>query len=467
MSTANAKKGQPCVGYMDIGDPRHPPETVEAIVSRGREIAAALRAKDVKVIEAEQLVATEPVARAAVERLKAAGAEGIVIRCAWFLRANVIAGIAQYAYPTPVILWAVENPNDVGYEGLALSHGALDEIGMPHQYHYGDLGDDGLAPVVAWAKACHIKASLLGAIYGEIGGRSLEMMPASSDDNQLRKIFGLHVDPLEQWTLIRRAETVPESAWKPIVERVRAECKVVDASPETLEKSAKLYVAGSEIIRERGWSFAGIQCQMEMIDNYLGPCLPVALWNEEGFVVSCETDVNNALSMYVGHKITGQATMFCDIFYMDPRARVIHALNCGTGAPSLAGGPQNVECHEQFPGQGSWDEENQCSLCKGGACYQFTLTPGPVTIVRFGRIDGRYVVHLTEGEAIPHKFDPTEVHGLTAVWPFAYVQLPPSADPLTFLGHMRSHHATIARGHIADAVRRFAAMCNIGVLEQR
>ena len=466
MNAQEDQNEQPRIGYFEVADPRLEPDHRKRILERGRECIAMLREKGLDVIEAGEVITGEPQVREAVARLWNEGAQGILIRCAWFLRANVIAGAAQYAESLPVMLWAVANPNDVSFEGLALSHGSLDEIGMPHQTHYDALTEEGVEPVVAWAKACRLKRLFLGAVYGEVGGRCLEMIPGSSDPNQLRKLFGIHVDPMEQWTMIRRAEEIPESEWKPVIERVREEFKVVDADERSLERSAKLYIAGSRIFEERGWSFAGIQCQLEMIDNYLSPCLPIALWNEEGFVVSCETDINNALSMFVCRHTTGRAAMFSDMFYLDPEKRIIHALNCGTGAPSLGGGPKHSEIHEQTPFQGTWDEENQCSLCNGGACCRFTLSPGPVTMVRFGRIDGCYVVHLVEGEAIPHEFNPKEVGGLTAIWPFGYVKLTEDTDPQLLLTHMRSHHATLTHGHIAEVVRRFAAMCDVEVLEQ-
>jgi len=456
----------PRIGYLDVADPRLPAEMQKTILGKGKECASLLRSEGLDIVEAGGMVTTESEARRVVSEMRNREVDGIIVRCAWFLRANVVAGVSQYAESLPVMLWAVANPNDTSFEGLALAHGSLDEIGARHHLHYGRLTSDDVAPVVAWAQACRIKRMLVGAVYGEIGGRCLEMLPGSSDPNQLRKLFGIHVDPLEQWTLIRRAEEVPESEWKPVVDRVRDEYKVVDASDEALARSAKLYVAGNAIFEERGWTFAGIQCQLEMIDNYLAPCLPVALWNEEGFTVSCETDVNNALGMLVCREITGRPPMFADLFYLDPERRVLHCLNCGTGAPSLGGGPEKVEVHDQTPLQGTRDEATGRSLCKGGACSQFILQPGPVTIVRFGRIDGRYVIHLARGEAIPHEFDPEEVSGLTRIWPFAYIQLPPGTDAGIFLRNMRSHHAVISPGEIVDPVSRFADQVGIEVIGQ-
>lgn len=453
----------PKIAYCDIADPRLGPDMHQKILERGRELSDALKKSGVEVVLADKVISDEREGAVFAERARSSGCCGVIIRLAWFHRANVPVGIAQHS-GLPCLLCALSNPNDTGFEGLALAHGALDEVGIPHQIRFGDIDKDNLGKIADWIKACYAKRCFWGATYGEIGGRCLEMLPGSSDYNQLRKIFGFHVDPMEQWTLIHEAEKVPETQWRPVVKDWRKRFKSVKANDESMNRSARLYLAGKKIFAERNWDFAGIQCQLEMIDNYLAPCLPVAMWNEDGFTVSCETDMNNALGMFMIQKMTGKPGMFSDIFHFDREKHQIHALNCGTAAPYLAGGAEKVNIVEQTPYQGTWDEKKQCSLCKGGACNQFIMQPGPVTIIRFGRIDGKYVLHVVEGEAVKHKFDPNELRGITAVWPFAYVQLPESLDAEQFISSLRSHHAVIARCDIATAAREFAKLMNIPLL---
>ncbi|GEM_PF-1160716 len=454
---------RPRVGYVDVGDPRFDPQSREGLLQDGDRHVQALADAGLDVVRHRKVVVSHATALEAIQAVHQGGVCGLVVRCAWFLRSHTIATLAQQSC-LPVLLWAVPNPDDASYEGMALAHGALDELGINHEIHYGPAEAPRLGIVAAWARACLAKDAFMGAVYGEMGGRCLEMLPGSSDPNQLRKLFGIHVDPMEQFTLVRRAEDVPESAWRPVVDRVRASFRSVEATERSLERSARLYVAGGDLFRERAWSFAGIQCQLELIDSYLAPCLPVALWNEEGFVVSCETDVNNALGMFLCQNMTGRPAMFSDIFYMNPDERMIHVLNCGTAAPSVGGGAQRVNIREQTPLQGSWDEERQCSLCQGGACSQFILPEGPVTLVRFGRIDGEYVVHLARGTAVAHAFNPNELKGITQIWPFGYIRLQDEVSPESFTRHLRSHHTTVWRGDHAQAVRQFARLYGIPVL---
>ncbi len=453
----------PKVAYFDIADPRLGHELHKKIIQKGQIFIDALKKQSIELLNVGKVIDTEICIPSIIDKIKADGACGIIIRTAWFHRSNVPVAIAQYS-GLPCMLCAFPNPDDTGFEGLALAHGALDEIGLRHSLNYGFTEPESMDKIISWIKACYAKKRFYGSVYGEIGGRCLEMIPASSDYNQLRRIFGIHVDNIEQWTLIRRAENIEKEEWLPVVKNWRKIFKNIECKNETLEKSAKLYLAGKKIFVEKNWDFAGIQCQLEMIDNYLAPCLPVAMWNEEGFTVSCETDINNALGMYLVQSITGKPGMFCDIYHFDEMNCRIHALNCGTAAPYIAGGHSNIKIVEQTPMQGTWDEKNKCSFGKGGACTKFVMPDGPVTILRFGRIAGEYVMHIAKGDAVKRIPDKFKLEGLGEIWPFAYIGLKEEKTAMVFLEKMRSHHAVIARGDCFDAIKDFAEILNIKIL---
>lgn len=450
---------KPVVGYLDIADPRLGPLMPE-IFKTGKDLTALLTAQGLKVISARQVIDTEPKAREAVEQMRRQGACGVVLRIAWFHRSNVTVAAAQCGLPC--FLWTVCNRNHAGLVGLGVAHGALDEVGLNHQLHYGEPAADEVRPIIAWAQACRVKQALWGAVYGEVGGRCLEMIPMSADDNQLRKLFGVHVDPIEQWNLIHRAEAVDKQRVQAQVKQWRKAFKSIHCAARSLERSARIYLAGKELFRERGWAFAGIQCQLEMIDNYLAPCLPIAKWNDDGLIIACENDINNALGMFLIKHATGRPAMFADVQHYDLNRNIIRLLNCGTNASTLAGGDRNVELRECPPAQGSWDPVKRRSMCQGGACSHFLLPPGPVTIVRLGRIDGRYVLHLVEGEAVQEEHNPKELLGICGVWPFAYVR--PRCTPDEFIHKMRAHHCTVATTPCADIVREFARLYRIEIL---
>lgn len=451
----------PKIGYLTIADPRLGPQLFAEIMQASAAYAKKLQQAGIELLAENQVVDTEAKARQAVETMRAKGAGGLILRIAWFHRSNVTACSAQNS-GLPCFLWALPNRNDASLIGLGVAHGALDELGIRHGLHYGDDRPESLAKIKDWASACAVKQALMGAVYGEIGGRCLEMIPMSSDDNQLRKLFGIHVDPMEQWTLVRLAEKIPAPLVRKKVAEWQAQFKLLRCQKRALERSARIYLAGKTVFAEKKWSFAGIQCQPDLIDNYLAPCLPIALWNDEGFVIACENDINNALGMFVAQRMTGRAVMFADIQHYDLDQNIIRLLNCGMAPPSLVGGLSNVELHDCPKEQGSWDEKKQKSLCQGGACTHFVLPAGEVTLVRFGRIDGRYVIHLVEGEALSLPHDRRELLGIAGVWPFAYVR--PRAEPEGFLRNMRAHHCVIVPEACAAGIRELADLYQIEIL---
>lgn len=457
----NAYDCKPLIGYLDVADPRLGPKMFRDILKDSARNIAWLKAAGIRVKAAGIVVDTEPRARQAVEQMRRAGVCGILIRTAWFHRSNVTAGIAQQA-GVPCCLWAVPSRQDASLIGLGVAHGALDEIGANHQLFYGGLEDGTRASLQQWARACAARADFQGAVYGAIGGRCLEMLPMSSDENQLRRMFGMHIDPVEQWTLIHRAQAVPAARVRPLVKKWRASFKSIACAPRALERSARLYAAGTDLFEERGWSFAGIQCQPDLIDNYLAPCLPIALWNDAGFIVACENDINNALGMFLLGRLAGRPAMFGDVQYIYRERNLVRILNCGMAAPSLAGGTRQVELHDCPVVQGTWDEQRKKYLCQGGACTHFVLPAGPVTVARFGRIKGRYVIHLARGMAVDEPHDRSDMGGIAGVWPWAYIRL---ASPWQdFVRNMRAHHCCVAPADCAAGVLEFARLFDMEVL---
>jgi len=101
-------------------------------------------------------------------------------------------------------------------------------------------------------------------------------------------------------------------------------------------------------------------------------------------------------------------------------------------------------------------------LCKGGACPHFILPPGPVTLARFGRIAGRYVLHLCRGESFAYPHDPKSLLGIGAVWPFAYVKIQQDMD--CFIRNLRAHHMCIVPGDWLLEMQTLARLWRVDVL---
>ena len=455
-------KSSPKIGVIALVDPRVPREAREDILRR-HAIRERLTSIGIEVVGGEELLEDEEQVCEQLRRLRDAEVSGLILYTAWFLRSNTVARAALDCH-VPVMVWTQPDEKTAALVGLGVAHGALEEIGFDHRVLCGPWDAATQREIAVWAKACHVKSCMSRARYGQWGARCLSMLPADTDPNQWRWKFGIDVQQEEQWTLIHRAEQIPDSAASTLVSQWATEFKRVDASTDSLLRSAKLYLAGKEFIEEYQWTFVGVKCQFELIDNYVSPCLPVSLWNDEGIVASCESDMNAALTMFVLYAFSKRPSMFSDVSNIDFEAGVVRFLNCGTAATDLAGGKENVILTECPKFQGTADKKTGQSLCKGGACTHFIMDPGRVTLARFGRIKGEYVLYVCGGEAVKYpRHDPEAILGAGALWPWAYVR--PDEPLKDFVRHLRAHHICVARGDWVTELRELAGLLDVRVLD--
>ncbi len=131
----------------------------------------------------------------------------ILIRTDWFTRSNVTAGIAQQA----ACCAAQGRAHGAGCLADRPGRGAWRAGRNRHNSPVVRWGlEDGTRSITWRSKARAARpARFPGAVYGAIGGRCLEMLPMSLDETSCAGYRRMHVDPVEQWTLIHRAQAVP------------------------------------------------------------------------------------------------------------------------------------------------------------------------------------------------------------------------------------------------------------------
>ena len=205
----------PSVGLLPVMDPRIEPELQVKLLGH-LQLAEKLRSLGIDVVWPGRVVTTEEDAVEQVDKMQAAGVCGIIYFTGWFLRANVIVGAAQHSH-LPLMVWSIPNLDDASLIGFGVTHGSLDEVGIPHEIVCDVWNEASQRKMLAWSRACRVKQLAASARYGHIGGKCLSMMTADADANQWRRQFGIDVDHAEQWTLIHEAEAIPEAEIQPCV----------------------------------------------------------------------------------------------------------------------------------------------------------------------------------------------------------------------------------------------------------
>jgi len=380
-----------------------------------------------------------------VEYAKKQKADCIIYLVAtWVYAPDIITAVQMINMPT--IIWGVPEPASFSSVGANVIHGSLDELGLKHKLAYGDTNDvETINEILAFSRAAMAVQSLKMSRLGLIGGgHTIGSYPTSSDPNQIKRIFGVEVEHVDQLVLLERAKAIKENEAHHIYEEIKQEYGLINVPDEAMIKSIKVYVALKQMVQDYKFNFVAVKCLEEFISTFTSCCLAVALINDDGIVTACQGNLNAALSMMIMNILTGQPVIFSDVNVIEKKTGIARLVNCGSMPPSLAKKKKEVDWGYQYEymGQGR------------GACTVFCCKAGKVTFGTLGRIKGDYVMQIATGEAFEK---PKEALAeVRDIWPQAFIKL--NCKPLDFYYNLRSNHSVVGYG---DVTQELIYLCDL------
>jgi L-fucose/D-arabinose isomerase len=363
----------------------------------------------------------------------------------------------------PVALFSNVDPAYPGMVGMLAAGGGLDQIGRQHERLFGDVADvavrsrlDGLARAAAGA------TRLRGSTFGRIGGRPMGMYTAVSPSDLWLSKFGIDVEEIDQFELVRRSADVSDSeaaaARRWLEERVAGvHYDGVRLTPELLERQLRMYVVMKDLVREWSLDFCGIKGQPELTSNWCTADIAEALLNDpydwdgpkDTVVCSTEADMDAALTMQILKQLSGTPVLFADVRHHHAGLDLWDLCNSGQHATWFAARSDDAETNLArvhlrpeifyFPA--------------GGASVCHVAAPGEMTFARLSRLDGRYRMQVLHGEFVELD-DPTAdelSRASTYEWPHAFTRFEASADEI--LGRFGSNHIHAVPGDHVDELR--------------
>ncbi len=196
------------VGILDFGDGRSflqkqlDPVNTEL---RGR-LVRALEEEGFEVVQGNEVICQNEIA---VRNGRMLAAESVDVTLfnfsvwAWPQYARVAA---QFC-PQPIMLFSNVNPKYPGLVGMLANSGSLDQSGIRFVKSFGDISDDTVrARLKSQIRSLAAARRLKGLTYCLLGGRSLGIDTTVIDPAQWMKQFGIDVDHVDQFELIRRAD---------------------------------------------------------------------------------------------------------------------------------------------------------------------------------------------------------------------------------------------------------------------
>jgi L-fucose isomerase len=368
----------------------------------------------------------------------------------------------------PLLLFSNVNPQFPGMVGMLAAAGALDQIGRTYGRAWGDVeSPEVLARIESHVRAGDAVESLRGSTFGRIGGRSMGMYTAVSNPDRWQRQFGVDVEEIDQWELVRRASEIDDgrvTAAREWLER-HAEAVHYDATrltPELLERQIRSY----HVMREE-WNldFCGIKAQPELTNNFATMDITEAFLNDpydwegpkEPVVCSTEADMDGALTMQILRSLSGTPALFADIRHHHADLDIWDLCNSGQHATWFAARSddpvENMRHVQLFPADFYFPA--------GGASVQHLAAPGDFTFARLTRLDDRYRMHVLRGAF--KQFDDAAndrlMRASTYTWPHAFARFSASADE--FLGRYGSNHIHAVPGDHVASLREVCRLLDV------
>jgi len=370
--------------------------------------------------------------------------------------------VAASAIPTPLLLLSTIDPKYPGMVGMLAAAGGLDQLGRVHERLWGDIDDVSVrSRLAAVCAGAHGASALKGKIFGRIGGRSMGMYTAVGRTDEWMSKFGIDVEEIDQWEVVRRSELVEDSLAKSGRQWLEKHCAAIHydgraLTEEMLERQIRSYYAMRDIIEEANLAFCGIKGQPELTTYFATTDILEAFLNDpydwdgpkEPFVCATEDDMDGALTMQLFKGITGGPVLFADVRHYFADRDLWDLVNSGQHATwfaSRSNDPvENLRKVHLYPADFYFPA--------GGASVHFLAAPGGVTLARLSRIDGKYRLQIVSGEFV--EFDEATNENLmqqsTYTWPHAFTKM--NTSPEVFLSRFGANHIHAVAGDVSKSM---------------
>lgn len=426
----------------------------------------------VEVVAGTAPVNSNAAAKEEALRLKEAGVEMTIFNYAIWCYPQFTAVAANYA-PGPYILFCNIHPSECGMVGMMAAAGTFDQLGLVYERIWGCIKDeDVLRRVMSFVRAACAVGRLRGNTYGNFGGRPMGMYTAVANLDQWQKMFGIDVEDIEQYDIVRYGDAVPADKVEKARQWLEKYCKKIgyndsNLTKEKLETQIRSYYGLRAVIEERQLDFVGIKAHGDLTDWYVTMDLAEAFLNDpydmdgphEPIVAATESDMDGALTMQIFKYMTGQPVLFADVRHYEKPEDIWFFGNSGTSATFYAGGSDNFEENLKHV---SLLPESKDYPAGGGSVHYFAA-PGKVTMARLARKEDKYYLTLVPAEIV--QFDQEKMERLggmaTPQWPVAFTKVATPAE--TFLRYYPCNHIHGVYGDYIEEWKMVAKILGIEV----
>jgi L-fucose isomerase-like protein len=329
-----------------------------------------------------------------IQRFRDTNIDALFIPFCDFGEEQVAAEIAR-AFQVPTLIWGArdERPNTLESRGRDTQCGmfaatkVLKRYGVKYSYIFNCETEskqfrDGYENFIRVAAV--IKA-LKGLRVAKIGERPAPFLSVMTNDANLMKHFGITIVPLSPFKITETAKYIMKEEQADFLDyymdlTMRIDCSLM--KDEDVKKAAALKMAVKQHMEDNNCTAGAFEC-WSAFPGLLGICPCVALGElaDEGLPLSCETDVNGAISMAIlrACNLYEASEFLADLTIRHPENNNAELLwHCGPFPYSLKA------------------TDSKATLID--AQEQFELKQGNLTVCRFDDMDGMYHLFVGEGK---------------------------------------------------------------------
>jgi L-arabinose isomerase len=306
--------------------------------------------------------------------------------------------------------------------------------------------------------------NLENARVGWIGGVSPGFYNMMVDPRRLHARLGVTVGEHEMAELVRRAEAQDAAAVSTLGAQMRsAATEVTVSSSVAFDRVTRVYLALKEMAQEHGYDALAVQCWSKIQELYrIVPCMAYSwLGSEDGIAVSCEGDLQGAISMYLLNVLTGsdQSSTLLDMAALDPKTRMMMMFHCGVTPRHFANDDGIKWVDHVLLGRNSGDAPY-------GVAGDLVFAAQDDTTITYLGDDGASVLVL-RASIVDHDlkgFDGTRGWFNRFELNKTEIDMWDLINTLTVRGH--EHHFAVGIGDVTDELMEFAAWKKLRLVER-
>lgn len=331
-----------------------------------------------------------------VEKFQHAEIDALFLPFCDFGEESIAAGIASQ-FHVPTLIWGPRDtvPNTEGSRGRDTQCGiiaatkVLSRMKVAFSYIINSPAESErfIKGFEDFIRTAMVVKTMKNLRIAQIGNRPETFMSVISNEGELLERFGIHIVPISVGTVIHYAEEIVENPsdgfWKYVDEFTHKMDCFMHMDESRIIWCCAMTMAMEKAVKEKDCIAASMECWPRMEELKGLPCASMGELADRGLPVSCEGDINGAVTLAIlkACSLGDTSPFFADLTIRHPENDNAELLwHCGPFPYSLRDQAKQTRVNDF---KGNWE-----------------LRKGDITVCRFDGMFGKYSLFAGEGKAV-------------------------------------------------------------------